>query len=254
MDIQEALKQLGVTENTLTEKEKETLDREGYIVFENIIDPVWLEELRYLFEKNLEKEGFHAGKEVHQEKGARRLADLVNKGSAFNQIYTHPKVLASIYHVIGREFKLSSLNGRDAIPGEGNQGLHADWTGRNENDPFHVCNSIWLLDDFEEDNGPTRVVPGTHKLGGQVSDYVEDTEAPHPDQKLLLASAGTVAVFNSHVWHGGTTNVSKDKKRRAIHSYFTAREFDQQMDQAEYLRQATFNRLSPAAQYILDVE
>src|SRR5690606_6771481 len=126
MNIQEALTQIGFTDDILTKEEKAELDQNGYIVFENIIDPIWLEELRYLFERNLEKEGKDAGKEVHQEKGARRLADLVNKGAAFTQIYTHPKILAAVYHVIGRDFKLSSLNGRDAKPGEGLQGLHAD--------------------------------------------------------------------------------------------------------------------------------
>jgi ectoine hydroxylase-related dioxygenase (phytanoyl-CoA dioxygenase family) len=252
MDILSALKETGVTESTLSQKEMDILDIDGYIVFPNLIDPIWLEELRYLFDKNIQKEGVNAGKEVHQEKGARRLADMVNKGTAFDKIYTHPKVLAAVYHVIGREFKLSSLNGRDALQGEGLQGLHADWTGLGPDEPFHVCNSIWVLDDFKKENGATRVVPGTHRKSGKVSDYVADTLADHPDQELLIVPAGTVAVFNSHVWHGGTTN-GTGEKRRAIHGYYCAREHEQQLDQSEYLRQITYERITPAARYILDV-
>jgi ectoine hydroxylase-related dioxygenase (phytanoyl-CoA dioxygenase family) len=253
MDRKEALYVLGVTESTLSEEEKRSLEQDGYVVFNHLIDPVWLEELQDSFEKIVAKEGSAAGKEVHQESGARRLADLVNKGSAFDRVYTHPKVLAAVDYVIGREFKLSSLNGRDAMPGEGLQGLHADWTGHAENEPYHVCNSIWLLDDFTEENGATRVIPGSHKISGNVRDYISDAMADHPDQKLLIAPAGTVAVFNSHVWHGGTTNKTNGS-RRAYHCYYTAREFEQQQNQAEYIRQATYDRITPAARYILDAE
>jgi ectoine hydroxylase-related dioxygenase (phytanoyl-CoA dioxygenase family) len=167
-----------------------------------------------------EKEGAHAGIEVHQEAGTRRLSDLCNKGATFDLVYTHPRILAAVHHVIDRDFKLSSLNARDALPGEGLQGLHADW-GADYNGQFHVCNSIWLLDDFSEENGCTRVVPGSH-LGPHPRNALEDPMAPHPDQELIVAPAGTVAVFNSHTWHGGTLNRSKNLQRRAMHCYYTA--------------------------------
>ncbi len=37
-----------------------------------------------------------------------------------------------------------------ALPGEGHQGLHADWSADYDG-RFHVCNSIWLLDEFTAD-------------------------------------------------------------------------------------------------------
>ena len=78
--------------------------------------------------------------------------------------------------------------------------------------------------------------------------------APHPDEAYIIAPAGTVAVFNSHTWHGGTLNKSTDLQRRAMHCYYTAREHNQQLNQLEYLRYTTFKRISPAARYILDVD
>jgi ectoine hydroxylase-related dioxygenase (phytanoyl-CoA dioxygenase family) len=140
-----------------------------------------------------------------------------------------------------------------AKPRQGNQALHADWGKRQSDEPFHVVNSIWLIDDFTAENGSTRVVPGTHKLGGSPRDYLADPAAPHPDQQLLIAPAGTVVVFNSHLWHGGTTNRT-DKTRRACHVYYTAREHAQQLNQREYIRKVTYDRISPAARYILDVD
>ena len=103
-----------------------------------------------------------AGQEFSQERGTRRLSNLVNKGAVFDGVYTDPSVLAAVHQVINRPFKLSSLNARDALPGYGQQALHADWA-QGYDGQFHVCNSLWLLDDINADNGGTRIVPRTQR-------------------------------------------------------------------------------------------
>ena len=252
MDTTQALHTLGAHHTLLTDTEKQDLNDKGFVLLRGTIGTVWLTALRNRYEELCAKEGEHAGIEVHQEEGARRLSDLPNKGAVFDRVYTQPKVLAAVHHVIGRGFKLSSLNGRDALPGHGQQGLHADW-GKDYDGRFHVCNSIWLLDDFSRENGCTRLVPGSHR-GQNPRNVGIDPLAPHPEEEHLIAPAGSVAVFNSHTWHGGTLNTSADLTRRALHCYFTAREHPQQLDQAEYIRLSTWKRISPAARYILDVD
>ena len=252
MDTTQALHALGAHHTLLTDTEKQDLNDKGFVLLRGTIGTVWLTALRNRYEELCAKEGEHAGIEVHQEEGARRLSDLPNKGAVFDRVYTQPKVLAAVHHVIGRGFKLSSLNGRDALPGHGQQGLHADW-GKDYDGRFHVCNSIWLLDDFSREIGCTRLVPGSHR-GQNPRNVGIDPLAPHPEEEHLIAPAGTVAVFNSHTWHGGTLNTSADLTRRALHCYFTAREHPQQLDQAEYIRLSTWKRISPAARYILDVD
>ncbi len=85
-----------------------------------------------------------------------------------------------------------------------------------------------------------------------VRDAVADPAAAHPDEVKLIAPAGTVVVFNSHLWHGGTLNRTS-RPRRAVHSYFTRRGNRQQLDQHKHIRPETLTRLSPAARFILDV-
>ena len=252
-NIQEAMKACGVTETTLSLDEKKSLDEKGYVIFQRLVDSVWLKQLQDTYERLMEKEGQSAGLEVHQEAGTRRLSDLVNKGEVFDRFYTHPRLLAAVYHVLKGEFKLSSLNGRDALPGQGHQGLHGDWDARVLEEPFHVCNSIWMLDDFTQENGATRVVPGSHLLKGGPADYMKDPEASHPDQMCVMAPAGSVVVINAHLWHSGTTNHTKGT-RRGLHCCFTAREHGQQTNQREYIRKSIFDRISPAARYLLDVD
>lgn len=250
-EMQEALNSLSVNTVTLSEAEKENLDTKGYLLLPGIIAPAWLVQLQQLYETLMREEGKLAGTEVHGEEGARRLADLVNKGQPFDSIYTQPKLLAAVYYILKRPFKLYSLNGRDALPGYGQQALHSDWGSRNLQEPFHLVNSVWMLDDFSAENGATRVVPGSHQLKGLPTDYLQDLTVSHPDQLLLEAPAGTVAVFNAHLWHGGTLNRSQHT-RRALHCSFTCREFEQQLNQRQYIRAATLDRISAAARYILD--
>lgn len=252
MTIQEALHTLGVRDDTLTLAEKDHLDRDGYLPLPGILTPEQVAAFNKRLAELLAEEGTEAGKEVHQEAGTDRLSDLVNKDPIFEVCFTHPRVLAAISHVLKGDLKLSSLNARAALPGQGLQGLHADWGGPVKPGDFYVCNSIWLLDDFTEDNGATRVVPGSHSSGKTPRDEMDDPGAPHPREKMLLAPAGTVVVFNSHTWHGGTLNRT-DKPRRAMHSYFTRRDQTQQLDQKKYLRPETRARLSEAARVILDV-
>jgi len=252
MQLPEALIELGVTEQTLSQAELDALDRNGYLPLPNILSAGQIAQIIKRTDELIAIEGDAAGKEVHQEQGTTRLSDLVNKGPIFEICFTHPRVLAAIAHVLGGDLKLSSLNYRAALPGSGLQALHADWGGAVKPGDYYVCNSIWLLDDFTESNGATRIIPGSQRSGKTPRDVMAEPAQSQPDEILLTAPAGTVVIFNSHAWHGGTLNHT-DRPRRALHSYFTRRGQKQQLDQKAYLRPETFQRLSPAARYILDV-
>jgi len=250
MDMPTALAELGVTEGALDAATKERLDRDGYAPLFGVLTDEQITRFRTRLAELTAAEGESAGREVHQEGGTDRLADLVNKDPIFEVCFTDPRVLACVAHVLG-DFKLSSLNSRTALPGQGLQAMHAEG-GPVGLGPYQVCNSIWLLDDFTADNGATRVVPGSHRLTVSARDAMPDTSAPHPDEVKLVAPAGTVVVFNSHLWHGGTLNRT-GSQRRAAHSYFTRRANGQQLDQRKYIRPETLARLRPAARFILDV-
>ena len=251
MDMATALAELGTTENSVDAGTRDRLDRDGYTPLPGVLSAAQLSAIRAQLAELLAAEGDQAGVEVHQEAGTDRLADLINKGAMFDPCFTDPRVLACVAHVLG-DFKLSSLNFRAALPGHGAQALHADFGGRVPPEGYQVCNSVWLLDDFTADNGATRVVPGSHRNGTSAREALADQAADQPDQVLLTAPAGTVVVFNSHLWHGGTQNRS-DRPRRALHSYFGRRSRGQQLDQRKYARPQTLARLSPAARFILDV-
>ena len=246
-----ALADLGVTDTALTPGERQRLDTDGYLALEGVLSTAEVAAFNARLAELTAEEGERAGVEVHQEAGTDRLADLVNKDPMFEVCFSHPRVLAGVAHVLGT-FKLSSLNSRAALPGRGHQGLHADFAEPVAPGEYRVCNSIWLLDDFTPDNGATRVVPGSHRAGRMPTDELADPADAHPDEVQLVAPAGTVVVFNSHLWHGGTLNRTT-APRRAMHSYFCWRDLPTQTDQQAALRPQTYARLSPAQRYVLGV-
>jgi ectoine hydroxylase-related dioxygenase (phytanoyl-CoA dioxygenase family) len=231
---EDALRQCGVTDKTLAPREKEALDRLGYLVLTDIIDEDWLEELRAAFAAAVAQGGRH-GQHIH----------LPFDDAVFDGVYTQPRVLAAVYHVLGRPFRTFPPAGRDPSPGHGLQALHPDW-GRGPSEPFHVVTVLWLLDDFTPDNGATRLVPGSHLVPRPVPKALLQPERRHPDQQLVVAGAGAALVFNGCLLHGGTRNASR-RSRRVLQCQFRARDVvlpcDAPLDLPE--------RLTPAARYLL---
>src|ERR1022692_5103457 len=176
----------------LTDADRQQLDQQGYLVLPGLMSAELLESLRSRVEELFREEGDRAGSEFKQEPGARRLANLVNKGPVFEDVILTPSVLEAMGHVLGPRFKLSSLNVRSADPhSDSDQPLHADSGAVADERGFWVANSVWMLDDFTPENGATRMVPGSHRWGQAPPPGMYE---PHPQQQLVTGKAGTVVV------------------------------------------------------------
>ncbi|MFL6447097.1 MAG: phytanoyl-CoA dioxygenase family protein [Bryobacteraceae bacterium] len=222
----------------------EDLDRLGYVMVEDVLDPNALEDVRQRVEELYEQEGENAGSEFRKEPGARRLANLVDKGEIFESLISTPQILDLVRHVLGPKIKLSSFNARSTDPfTEDAQPLHCDAGAVADGNGYWVCNTIWLLDDFTPENGATRVVPGSHHWSKLPQEVLTDPVAAHPEELLLLGKAGSVVVMNTHAWHGGTANRTA-KSRRALHAFYCRSDKPQQQYQKRLLRPETQARLS----------
>lgn len=252
MNMDAPLREFGVRDDTLSSEEKQFLDLNGYLPLKNILTQEQVARLICRLDELAALEGEDAGVELHQEGGTIRVSNLVNKGPMFEIGFSHPRVLAAIHHVIGPRFKLSSLDCRMALPGQGHQAFHADWRSGVKAGDYYVCNSMWLLDDFTVENGATRVVPGSHRSGKHPKDTLEDATQKHPDEIQLIASAGTVIIFNSHLWHAGGLNQT-DSPRHGMLAYYCRRDQNQLTDQRKFIRPETHARLSEAQRFILAV-
>ncbi len=166
---------------------------------------------------------------------------------------------------------MHGANIRDPIKGHGKQDLHVD-VPKKFADDWWVVNSMIMFDDMTLDNGPTRVVPGSHYWAPINVPYVnigdwepqplspedqasvpKDLSAPYPGEVLVEAPAGSAVICNSSMWHAGTLKKT-DAPRRMLHLTYTRRDLPQQLVQLDHLTQELYDRMSPVKRYLLEIE
>ncbi len=235
----------------MTDADRGQLEKQGYLILPGLMTPTLLDVLRRRIDELLAEEGERASSEFKTEPGARRLANLVNKGEIFEQIMLMPEVLEAVACVLGPKFKLSSLNARSADPhSETGQPLHADSGAIADEQGYWVCNSVWMLDDFTPENGATRMVPGSHRWRRLPPPEIYGV---YPEEQLVTGRAGTVAIMNAHMWHGGTANRTS-RPRRALHVYYTRWDKPQQQWQKKWLSPEVQGRLPAEARRMLALD
>ena len=72
------------------------LDQLGWAVLSGVMDRGLIREIRARVEHLWAQEGANAGVEFRKEPGARRLANLMDKGEVFERVVPNPGVLAAI--------------------------------------------------------------------------------------------------------------------------------------------------------------
>jgi len=270
MNTEKALAQLGITTNHLTSAQRKQFDEDGFFIVDNVFTAAEVTEMRNEFERLLGIEGEFGGHEVHIEPGAPRLSNLFNKSPAFDRCLNCIPTLAAAHYLLG-EIRVYSLNARNPLKGQGQQLLHADVPRVTPKD-WRVVNSMVMLDDMTLNNGPTRVVPGSHNwVPINVPDvnmaevtHIEvtpeekkimpkDPFAPHPKEIKLTGKAGSVAIINGHIWHGGTRNES-GAPRRVLHLAIGRRNIPQQLNEREHLTEDLYQRASPSQRFLLDID
>jgi ectoine hydroxylase-related dioxygenase (phytanoyl-CoA dioxygenase family) len=270
VDTTEALAALGVGD--LTEDQARQLDDDGYLIIPDFFSSAELSDLRAEYD-TWEAKAAKTFADYNIEPGAVFITDLYNKSPVFDLSFKCAPTLAAAHRLMG-EIKVYSLNGRNPGKGIGQQLLHSD-AARLGADDWHVVNTMILLDDVTESNGPTRMVPGSHRWPPlNVPDYNDDDGllaqrgeltadeqalipadplAPHPREMHLTGTAGTICVINGHIWHGGTRNES-GRKRRLLHFAVGRRSGPPELVQEDYLTPGLASRATPAQKYLLAIE
>ncbi len=144
----------------------------------------------------------------------RRTGGLLARSEASHELVMHPTVLATcddfLGHVTSYQLHLTQII--DIGPEAEAQPIHRDqWAF--DFFPFPTgydvqCNTIWAGDDFTEENGATRVIPGSNTREDGLRFELEDSIP-------AVMSRGSVLFYSGSVYHGGGPNTS-DARRRAI--------------------------------------
>ena len=198
---------------------------------------------------------------------------LLNKGQVFRDILLKRPVHYVVESVLGEQYLLSSFHAHIAHPG-GEKVFHTDqfWMpppttpekttlirpgsitrGRNRGhhvggadlmnassiSPAVVCNAMWMLDDFTNENGATIVVPESH-LTGRQPDATIDADA---NWVPATGPAGSVVIFEGRTWHSTGVNHT-EKTRIGLTTNFCAPQFRQQENLLLGTRPEVLERMS----------
>lgn len=147
---------------------------------------------------------------------------LVNKGEAFlGCLEMNPETIQSGLlieklhdEVLGPGWNHLSFIANISFPGCHPQGLHQDQGFLAPLLPAEgpvLVNTIYILQDVNEVNGGTLLIPGSHRRNGTDGEYY----GPLPPCINLEAPAGTVLLLEGRVFHGGAVNRS-DRLRYII--------------------------------------
>jgi ectoine hydroxylase-related dioxygenase (phytanoyl-CoA dioxygenase family) len=137
-----------------------------------------------------------------------RIYNLLARGEVYGRIPVHRNVLPVVEGVLDAGCLVSSLSSISIDPGEKAQPIHADDQLIPLAKPHAptVCNTMWALTDFTEENGATRLVPRSHVLD----------HSPHYGGTYDTVPAemprGSVLIWHGSLWHGGGANRSHDRR------------------------------------------
>lgn len=138
----------------------------------------------------------------------KRTGGLVARSPKCREIVMHPAILAAAGDLLSHatSFQLHLTQVIAIGPGEPAQMIHRDqWAF--DFFPFPKgyevqFNTIWALTDFTEENGATRVIPGSNHLEDRLKFQEADT-IPAEMRR------GSVLLYNGSVYHGGGANRSQ---------------------------------------------
>src|SRR5690554_3257618 len=138
--------------------------KDGYTIVENAIEPDLVDALAADLVR-LEKElGIEPANNDFEGSKTWRIYNLLVHGKLWERVPVHENVLPIVEGVLDPGCLVSSLSSIAIGPGEKAQPIHADDQLMPLPKPHvaTVCNSMWALTDFTEENGATRVIPGSH--------------------------------------------------------------------------------------------
>jgi len=157
-----------------------------------------------------------------------RCVNLLTKGEIFQQCLLNPLTDMLLEHALGDSFLVSEFGSVRTVPGSLAQGLHIDQSYIGFPTPVPVvANTVLMLEDWEEETGATRFVPGSHRWSpAKLASMHEGIGLANgdglknPSRSIAAeAPAGTCMVFDGRALHGTGRNRSKNRTRTGIFVY-----------------------------------
>ena len=188
----------------------EVLQQDGCVIVRNLVAASLLDAIYTELKPFIE--ATKVGRDDFAGYRTQRTGSLITRSQSFHQLALHPLVLDTAAKVLGpycQKFQLHLTQAIRINPGEPAQALHRDQLVYS---PFRFprgmeceLHTMWALTDFTEENGATRVIPG--------SNMWEDDRDPSLAETVAAAMPkGSVMFFTGSICHGGGANNSQEPR------------------------------------------
>jgi ectoine hydroxylase-related dioxygenase (phytanoyl-CoA dioxygenase family) len=202
------------------------IDRDGGVIVEDFLPPETIAELKADLLPRIA--ACSAGRDVFSGLKTRRMSALFAKTRRVADVIVHPLLLGAAEHFVNRPVVYGSGEHASAVrpglrigasqliqigPGEGAQPLHRDhwamlWRYPDYGRQVRVQVMV-AISDFTEENGATRVVPGSHH-------WSEERLADPSETVPAVMPSGAALLFLGSTHHGGGTNRTADQHRLGL--------------------------------------
>ena len=203
------------------------LDQDAGVVIDNFLSSDDLDHIKedlkpYLNATNNGQDNF-TGFET------KRVGGLLARSKTCQELALNPLINEMAESFLSPHCQNYQLHFSSAIqigPGESSQILHRDrgvWGGYVPRKVETQFSTVWAINDFNEENGATQVVPGSHKW--------DKNREPLPDEIAFAEmKAGSVFIYTGSVLHGGGTNTT-DESRLGVFLHYAPSWLRQQENQ-----------------------
>jgi ectoine hydroxylase-related dioxygenase (phytanoyl-CoA dioxygenase family) len=211
---------------------REEFDRRGYLIFERVLSPAKVGEIRAALAPHLARD--LKGRNDFEGEKTNRVYALLAKSPVFAELAIHPLALAFAEAELGPSCLLSALLAINLHPGETVQPWHFDDNSAKVPRPRPALgiSTFWAIDDTTELNGATEIIPGSHLWDGQIvegavqpSDFArkgaDRDKGERPDAIKMVMPSGSLAITKGTLWHRGGANRS-DRPRLIITPQYCA--------------------------------
>lgn len=191
------------------------LETRGYCVVPHVITPEEADTARGLLEELLAAQRTE-GAEIER---LERVWRLAARHPHFVELLCHPRIVGIWKRFLGEDVLCATWTGITLHPGFDQFGWHADFPYWSLTPPWPTGNlsgqSLWMLDDFTDENGATGVVPFSHRKGHmpeRPSEWRDDAE-------IATGTRGSVLLAHGAFWHTSRPNRT-DRPRSALLGMF----------------------------------
>ena len=243
------MKNLGVLDPAEAPPESAAIETDGYTVLRGVFSTDEVAILRAEIEASFAERSSERNRTDRDE----FRYQMLNYSAACQRALAHPRVLAVIEPLLGDDCHVIANTAWRNPPDHKGGPWHCDagphvprpegvpWDDRIPYPVFAIGGHFYLQDCREED-GPTAIIPGSHRSGrlapaARMMDPDLDYDGRPPFH--VIAKAGDVALFSSDCWHRGSPGGPGAQGRFFLQVHYGRRDIAQRLVPTSEVNQLT---------------